>query len=568
MLGNTEKHTIHNNIPTIQTSFSSIIDEPVDDFQSAHMIQKIKKIRKKKQKQNITGMADFDVLTNTPSSKTPIVDARTSARHVASSSSADSSSSMFSVEYWKQRMFGKTIEGAKNYFEDSEYEGTDNLKEPKNKSFNVKDKIIRGINSVYNAINSVNQTIAAGIVNGISVNTATKKDIAIVRNQIALVESAVVSSWMVYNWYYLMHYAKDTGKEIPAFSRMELLKNFNGGLSKLLLYFFEFALWFPEKLDQLLLQWIPNATSWFLNGTCQFILIYALCLIWTKNFAIAFKNFFIDLLTNATGNMLINLMFGIVFILFIISIFTLNFIGEVKHDTEEVVSIVNAIANPIGSLFKLFFRFLITIIISVPMGAVICGLYLIIYSFFGVYIYGGISWGWSSARKDIDEHLRNANAGFQEEDMCNSGGLMAFILSILRVIFKIMDYVKEHLLKAIFFVIFFISSINMTNHFSNSMQNRSLLIFFNIIITMALAILVWVSIVNYINHDAHATESPSVTQPATPVTPEVNIIKQAIIANTTPQPEIFLKTVSNIDATAGANIDLNAGLVNPTATKP
>ena len=100
MLGNTEKHTIHNNIPTIETSFSSIIDEPVDDFQSAHMIQKIKKIRKKKQKQNITGMADFDVLTNTPSSKTPIVDARTSAPQVASSSSADSSHSMFSVEYW------------------------------------------------------------------------------------------------------------------------------------------------------------------------------------------------------------------------------------------------------------------------------------------------------------------------------------------------------------------------------------------------------------------------------------------------------------------------------------
>jgi hypothetical protein len=562
MLGNTEKHTIHNNIPTIQTSFSSIVDEPVDDFQSAHMIQKIKKIRKKKQKQNITGMADFDVLTNTPNSNTPIVDARASAHPAASSSSADSSPSMFSVEYWKQQVFGKTIEGAKNYFEDSEYEGRDNLKEPESKSFNVKDKIIRGINSVYNAINSVNQTIAAGIVNGISVNTATKKDIAIVRNQIALVESALVSSWMVYNWYYLMHYAKDTGKEIPAFSRIELLKNFNGGIGKLLLYLFEFALWFPEKLDQLLLQWIPNATSWFLNGTCQFLLIYILCLIWTKNFAIAFKNFFIDLLTDATGNMLINLMFGIVFILFIISMFTLNFIGEVKHDAEEVVSIVNAIANPIGSFFKLFFRFLITIIISVPMGAVICGLYLIIYSLFGVYIYGGVSWGWSSARKDIDEHLRNANAGFQEEDMCNSGGLMAFILAILRFLFKIVDYVKEHLLKAVFLVIFFNSSISMSNNFSNGMQNRSLFIFFNIIITIALAILVWVSMVTYVKHDAGATDLPNTSAPnVTPTSVNTaDIIKQAIIANTTPQTELFLN--------ADANNVSNASLANPVASRP
>jgi hypothetical protein len=84
------------------------------------------------------------------------------------------------------------------------------------------------------------------------------------------------------------------------------------------------------------------------------------------------------------------------------------------------------------------------------------------------------------------------------------------------------------------------------------MQNRSLLIFFNIIITMALAILVWVSIVNYINHDANATTSPSVTPHVTPVANEANIIKEAIIANSTPQPEIFL----------------NTGVANPVTSEP
>lgn len=551
MLGNTEKHTIHN----VQTSFSSIIDEPADDFQSAHMIQKIKKIRKKKQKQNITGMAEFDVLTNTPSSQTHVVDANVSARPDTSSSSPANSSSIFSVEYWKNRMLGKTVEGAKNYFEDSEYEGRDNLKEPESKSSKVKLTIIRGINSVYDAINTINQTIASGIVNGISVNTATDKDIAIVRNQIALIESALVSSWMVYNWYYLMHYAKDTGKEIPAFSRTHILSTC-GAWGKALLYFVEYALWFPEKLDQLLLQWIPNASSWFLNGTCQFLLIYVLCLILTKNFAIAFKNFFIDLLTDATGNMLINLMFAIVFILLFVSIFTLNFVGEIKHDAAEVVSIFKSAINPFPSLIAWFFRFLITIIISVPMGAVICGLYLIIYSFFGVYIYGGVGWGLSSARTDIDEHLRNAKAGFQEEDMCNSGGLMAFILAILRFLFKIVDYVKEHLLKAVFLVIFFNSSISMTNNFSNGMQNRNLFIFFNIIITIALAVLVWVSIVTYIKEDAATTAVHVDTPTKAAGVNTADIIKQAIIANTTPQTEFFLKT--------GAN----TGVANPVASNP
>jgi hypothetical protein len=522
------------------------------------MIQKIKKIRKKKQKQNITGMADFDVLTNTPSSQTPIVDARTYAR--PDTSSSVDSSSIFSVEYWKNRVFGKTIEGAKNYFEDSEYEGRDNLKEPESQSSKVRLIIIRAINSVYDTMNNINQKIAAGILNGISVNTATDKDIAIVRNQIALLESAAVSSWMVYNWYYLMHYAKDTGKEIPAFSRKHIMSVLGDG-GKPLLYLFEYALWFPEKLDQLLLQWIPSTTSWFLNGTCQFLLIYVLCLIWTKNFAIAFKNFFIDLLTDATGNMLINIMFAIVFILFFVSIFTLNFIGEIKHDTQEVVSILKSLLSPITSFFFLFIRFLITIVISVPMGAVICGLYLIIYSLFGVYIYGGVNWAWSSARKDIDAHLRSSLAGFQEEDMCNSSGLMAFILAILRFLFKIMDYMKEHLLKAVFLVIFFQSSMSMANNFSNKMQNRSLIIFFNIIITMALAILVWVSMVNYVKHDADKTDFQTNSAPHINETTVNNIelIKQTIINNAPPQPKIFLD--------GHANIDSNAGLANPVASK-
>lgn len=101
----------------------------------------------------------------------------------------------------------------------------------------------------------------------------------------------------------------------------------------------------------------------------------------------------------------------------------------------------------------------------------------------------------------------------------------------------------------------------MTNHFSNNMQNRSLFIFFNIIITMAFAILVWVSIVNYVKHDSPATDMPNTSAPA--VTPDsvnaADIIKQAIIANTSPQPEIFLNT--------SANINSNSGSANPVSNK-
>ena len=492
MLGNTEKHTIHNNIPSIQTSFSSIINEPVDDFQSAHMIQKIKKIKKRKQKQNITGMADFDVLTNTNNQGSPLDAANATATHATAThatanhvpaSTNTSASSIFNMQYWKQLVFGKTVEGVVNFQED-DYEGRDNLKEPIRKT-NIRGKIKDMIEAAYAKVNKVNQRIASGICNGLSSNTATNNDIAIVRNQIVLLETALISMPVAYNWYYLMFYAKDAGVNIPELSRTELYKKFGSFKPiQLLLYLFNIALWFPEKLDGFLIQQIPGMTSRFLNGTCKFILIYVLCFIMIKYSAVTVKDFFIDLVTDATGNWVINLMFAIVFILFLISVFTLNFIGDIGHDVQEVMSVGETMMNPIWSLIRMIIRFLITIVISVPLSAVLCGLYLFLYSFFGAYIYGGLSKGISRCKADIDAQIRRDNAGIFEEDTCNNGGLWAFILAIIRAIFTVMKYVGEQLLKIVIAAIFIYSSITITSNFSNEILNRSAFISINIIITL------------------------------------------------------------------------------------
>ncbi len=470
MLGNTEKHTIHNNIPAIQTSFSSIINEPVDDFQSAHMIQKIKKIKKKKQKQNISGMADFDVLTNTNNHGSPLAAADA---HVPASTNT-SSASIFNMQYWKQLVFGKTVEGVVNFKED-DYEGRDNLNEPTRKT-NIKRKIKDMIESAYAKVNNVNQQIAAGICNVLSSNTATKNDIAIVRNQIVLLETALISMPVVYNWYYLMFYAKYIGVKIPELSRNELFKTFGDFKPiQMLLYLFNIAIWFPEKLDGFLLQQIPEMTSRFFNGTCKFILLYILCFIMIKYSAVTVKDFFIDLVTDATGNWVINLMFAIVFILFLISVFTLNFIGDIGHDVQEVMSVGETMLNPIWSFIRMIIRFLITMVISVPLGAIMCALYLVLYSFFGAYIYGGVSKGISKFKTEVDEHIRNDNAGVFKEDTCNNGGLWALILSIIDAIFTFMKYIKEHLLKIVIAAIFIYSSINITSNFSNEIKNGILL---------------------------------------------------------------------------------------------
>lgn len=540
MTDNKEKDVTPNIKYNITESFSRIADEQEVDFQSAYMNNKIKKIKKKKEKQNISGIPEFDILTNTNvPEKEPSKDTPAESKH-------NTSIPFLSMHYWKQLLFGKTVED----FTSDEYEGGDNIDEPDSKNLNIRKKIVRAINKVYNTVNKFNDTIARKTLNGLSKNTATDEDVKIWRNQIALIESAIVSIWMVYNWYFLMFYAKPNDIKVMEFSRAKLSEWSNhNDFIKIVLYLFEFAIWFPEKLDHFLMQTFPSITSWFLNGTCQFLFIYIICVILTKNFAVAFKNFFIDLLTDATSNFLINIMFAIVFVMFFVSMFTINFVGEVSHDTKEMMSYISAFMNPIGSFFKWFLRFLITIIVSVPMGAVICGLYFITYSLFGIYIYGGIRWGWSSSRLDIDEYIRNAHAGFQEEDMCNRGGFMNFFYSILRFIFNVMQYMKEHILKLAFLFIFFSSTITMFEKFSATMQNRHIIIFFNIIITIALTVIVGVSVVEY-NRVLNIQASPAMSTEASHH-PSTNIdftkiLKETVRKNTVAQPEVFLKTHHNI----------------------
>ena len=533
MLGNTEKHTIHNNIPSIETSFSSIINEPVDDFQSAHMIQKIKKIKKRKQKQNITGMADFDVLTNTNNQGSPLaaVDAANAADVPMSTNT--SASSIFNMQYWKQLVFGKTVEGVVNFQED-DYEGRDNLNEPIRKT-NIRGKIKDMIEAAYAKVNKVNNRIASGICNGLSSNTATKNDIAIVRNQIVLLETALISMPVVYNWYYLMFYAKDTGVNIPELSRTALYKRFGSfKVIQLLLYLFNLAIWFPEKLDGFLLQQIPDMTSRFFNGTCKFILLYVLCFIMIKYSAVTVKDFFIDLVTDATGNWVINVMFAIVFVLFLISVFTLNFIGDIGHDVQEVLSLGEVIMNPVWSFIRAFIRFLITMVISVPLGAIMCGLYLFLYSFFGAYIYGGLSKGVSRCKTDMDDHIRGDNAGIFEEDTCNAGGFWAFILSILGAIFTVMKYAKEHLLKIVFAAIFLYSSITITSNFSKEILNRSLFISINMIIALIAVAFV---ISGFVNEYIKSTRASSYVEPSKGVEP-TKVEKPVVSATPNNMPQV------------------------------
>jgi hypothetical protein len=486
--------------PESKMSFSNNKINENDDFQSAHMIHKLKKIKKKKMKNNYNNVKELDILTNDKPipnvTEKPIND----NKHLST------------IQHIKQLIIGTPPIVEK--FEDHEYEGVDTQKDMKqNKSnLNMKDKI----EELYDFINYYNTYLAKWLLyvepieiaksaNDTSENRGPKwlktnnndPDVMIVRSAIVWLECAFISSFMVYNWYFAIYFANDprTNTDIPSFSKDALLewsKDEHGNIGAFIgtfVYIFEFAFWFPEMLDWILLKIVPK-TSGYLNGTCNFLLLYFICLYCTKNFAHNFKDFFQDLFTNPTGNMLINFMVLIVLIVFFHSMFTLKSSGNIVADVNSAISFTNG--GWLFSLLKFIFRFIITFFVSVPMGAIGCGLYLIYMSFFAMR-----TWGNKETYKSIDDHVLNTKAGFEEIDLCNSSNMLGILYAVLKFIFKGLEYFKTHLLKIVYTGLLIYITISFTTSLSSYVPNRMPLVFFFALLSFVFCITTYTSIIRH-----------------------------------------------------------------------
>tara|TARA_B100000902_G_scaffold273973_1_gene259860 strand:+ start:2071 stop:3687 length:1617 start_codon:yes stop_codon:yes gene_type:complete len=496
--------------PDLNRSFSNNNNEDIRDFQSEHMIHKLKKIKKKKMKNNYKKVKEFDVLTNDK----PVIPDTDNTVNDKSTTSA--------FQYIKNLIFNKKPIVEK--FEDHEYEGGDAHKDIKHTRKPI--QMTDNINEIYDLINYYNTYLAELLVGEDDTynkeSAARKDDIILVRNSIVWLECAFVSSIMVYNWYFAIYFATDPRNDIhiPSFSKEALIKYFTdketGKKNPFIgtfVYFFEFAFWFPEMLDWVLLKIVPK-TSGILNGTCNFLLLYFVCLYCTKNFAISFKNFFIDLFNthnDPTGNMLINFMVFIIVILFFSSSFSLNLTPDMEG-VKTVISIVTA--NPFVALIKFVIRAIITFFISVPAGAVLCGIYLIYMSFFS-----RLTWGkWSifsvlfgmKSINDIDKHIRSSKAGFEEDDLCNSNSLLAFLYSLLSIIFNFLDYFKEHLLKIIYTIMLTCITVLLAINLSSLAPNKLPLNFFAAMMSIACIVMVITSIIRHykLNKSPDTDSSP------------------------------------------------------------
>mgnify|MGYP001170568819 CR=1 FL=1 len=367
---------------------------PIEEhnIETVNMENKLKNIRKRKKnvKNNFKNIETFNTLTNNQDKE-------------KNDKKEDKKSGVES--------FNNIIEGQTN-INDKEnrdnWEGHDDVEDPEG-DLDWRESFARSMENTYDSSVKILNMFSDSLTDGISGGTATANDKKIIAEYISVLIAALFSFPISYNWYFLMFYILDNQDvKIPHLSISDLKKQAiinpddpesagAAGPLALFLFFFEFAIMFPCGLDYLLTILIPSFFATIFNGKMNFILIFFTVFFVLKNCVSAMKDFFVGLVRDTTSNVLMNLMFAAVFIMFFVSF------AETLMDPEGARMYLDGwmILLPL-----LFIRLLLIMIISVPLGAAMCIVYFFAYSFFAISIYSKENY--SELIKKLNFHIDNS----------------------------------------------------------------------------------------------------------------------------------------------------------------
>lgn len=353
-----------------------------------------------------------------------------------------------------------------------ECEGQDDVEDPDKVDLDWREEMAKNIENSYGKFVDTNKNFGEGIADVLSNGNATDEDKKLIREYTSTLFSALLAVPVSFNWYYVMYYVLDNTDIEAAHLNINNLKEIGEdyGIMKLFLWFFEFALFFPSMLDNLLTIQIPKYSSLLFNGKILYIFVYLASFYFIKNLAPLFKNFLVAIIKDGTNSTIINLMVGIVVILFLVYVF------------ENITDALSFIG-----LAMLFVRFIIIIIISVPVAAFLIFIYLLFNSFFA------ISWyspdGMIATILNIIVHSDNAFAT-EFEKGCDGDSMYK---KIMQIIFKLVGLLKSNIYLvlllgiAFYFLIKMMTELSSTSGIIPGFSLKDSFMFFNILLIVVFA---------------------------------------------------------------------------------
>ena len=470
----------------VKKEFSNTLKNSDYDFQTANMENKMKNIKKrnKQVKQNYKNIETFNTLDN----KKP---ERKKKKKNNKKETVESFNNINNNNKLIETVC--TQEDLKDRNNRDCYEGHDDVKEAEEKTF--KDKLEALINAIYDKPSSLIRNTGSKFADALSNGDATNKDKELISDYFVSLVTALVTFPITYNWYFLMYYTQDDSsielahlsiaelKEKAKSPSLSIQDSYYKGIISFVLWFFEFAIMFPSAIDLVFTQLFPSITHKYLSGRVKFMLVFFIIYQILRKVVPGSRTFFLDLL-NGGVSPIIGVMYAIIVLTFIV-----NFIQDMM-DINERQMFINGwpVTVPL-----LFLRFVIIMLISVPLGSVSTLFYFIIYSIFGICIYSPISIG-----KILDKIHSHSDipAKLPSNETCEGEG---FIMKFLRILLKVFGMFKTNVVTVLIFCIAIFHLFKLNTELSNAsgmvsgISLKESFIFFNMLLIIVVGLWLYMS---------------------------------------------------------------------------
>jgi len=460
---------------------------PEDDFQIQKMLSKLEKIKTKKTKKpkmenykNIEPLInvhdDIDENDEKMDENVPDIDKKkTLEGFVDPLYSITKSSPVYNDN--------------NNLYNDDNWYGWDPVQDNGSTSESIVDKLIRYINNAYKLMDYFIFYIARLIAVAITFDKIDdENDIIILKKNVGWFFSIMFAWIFVFNWFYLSFYKPMYGG--PALNKgfyRENMKNkestdANGAMYTYLIFWFEFAIFFPEKFQEYFVIQIPAYVDKVLNKTSIFIIIFFIMISLIYNCPNFCRKFLVDALKFDQSNFLIVIMLLIVVYLFFTGLVTLDLYGIIKT-YKNILSIIASPVMIIVILLCHIVRFLFALLCTIPIAGLLVITYFIAFSLFGINIYGNTP-DQRDIRKKIWEYIKPSRDFLKEKSGCEK---TTFWEPFINAMNMISDFIYKYSLWIAFIYMLFISIFDYSNMKTNLL--RMALVIINLILIFILCIM-------------------------------------------------------------------------------
>jgi len=430
-----------------------------DNFQVEHMIQKIKKIKSTKKKKTGENYKNIEPLVNIYDKDEDENEKEDENENEKKGSNKKKATKERKPSPGSPPIVEGYMDSSLN--DNSKWYGDDPVNDNGNAGVeSVADKLVQYVNIVYDFFDMMLFKIAELIAKLFSMgNVDDVNDIIIVKRNVGWFFSIVLAWFVVFNWFYVSYYKNAAGKGVDInkdFYRGSLKTkedtDANGPLYTYIIFWFEFAIFFPEKFQEYFVVWFPSIFEKTLNKTTLFIILFFLFISIIYNYPSRCRTFLVDALKQNGQNMTIMFMLLIVVYLFFAGLITIDFYGMIKT-YKNILSIV---ANPTMIFIILIchiVRFLFAMLCSVPLGGLLVMVYIALYSLLAIPIYSK-NINPLPIRKAIWEYIKPSRNFVKKETPCRK---FTFWENIVFTINAICDFGYKYCLWIAFIYMFFIS---------------------------------------------------------------------------------------------------------------